>query len=250
MYNTVRIDNVRMFVLSIIVAKGQSSAKLMERWCDAINRPGVDFLQEICDTLNDSGAPWAQELRRLLTIWSKSGPNLAEMLKADYDLSQNLKEDFRAIWVPTQSGRSYMLFSPHGDPRDPNSDARAIFMSVTLSADWEKFGGPCPRCDQYFIRKTAKRSIYCSHRCASQDTASKRTKAVRQEQHEDKLARAEAAEIEWEKLWKKGRTKKGWKEWVAASDPDITIRFLTRAVNKGELRSPAIEEREKNETSK
>jgi hypothetical protein len=118
-------------------------------------------------------------------------------------------------------------------------------MMITLSPDWSKFGGPCPRCNKYFIRKTAKQSVYCSHRCASQATALKRTADVRQERHLYKLNVAKEAIIEWEKPWKRGRMKKSWKEWVAAYNPDaeITTRFLTRAVNQGGLQAPSIDER-------
>ena len=115
------------------------------------------------------------------------------------------------------------------------------FIRLITDPKRDRFGGPCPRCKKYFIRKTAKRSVFCSRRCASQFTAIKATIRARQKQHEDKLARAERAKVEWEKRSRQGRTKKTWKEWVAGSVPDITIRFLTRAVNKGELQSSTIE---------
>jgi hypothetical protein len=34
------------------------------------------------------------------------------------------------------------------------------------------------------------------------------------------------------------RTKKEWKPWVSGRHPDITVKFLTRAVNNGELKPP------------
>jgi hypothetical protein len=241
------IDNMLHFVLSIIMATTKAKASLMERCCDAVNRPGVDSLQMICDALNSSGAPWVAELRRLLAIWLESGPNLEMMLKADSTLERQLKEDFRALWLPTTSGRSHMFFSPHGDPHDPNSESRGFFMMITLSPEWQKFGGPCPRCAKYFMRQTAKPSKYCSHRCASQETASKRTTEVRKERHEGKLLAAKEAIARWEKHSTTGRRSKGWKEFVAQYDPtvEITTRFLTRAVNNGELQPPTIEERKK-----
>ncbi len=225
----------------------------MDRFFDAVNKPGADALQMICDGLNDWPTdPANLELRRLIAAWHKSGPNLKAMLGADPALSQNLMSDFRALYYPTESGRAHILFSPHGDPQDVHSDARARFMWITLSPDWNKFGGPCPRCGKYFIRKTAKQSVYCSRRCASQDTAIKRTTEVRQERHLHKLNVAKEAIIEWGKLWKRGRVKKGWKEWVAAYNPhaEITTRFLTRAVNQGALEAPSIEERRTNGRSK
>jgi len=145
-----------------------------------------------------------------------------------------------------------MVLSPHGDPRDPNTDARAFFMMITLSPDWERFGGPCPRCKKFFIRKTAKPSIYCSHRCASQDSAIQRTNKVREGRREEKLAVATEAISKWQKLRDKGRTREGWKEWVAGYNPgaEITIRFLTRAVNQGALQPPAIQEKKRPRATK
>jgi hypothetical protein len=150
--------------------------------------------------------------------------------------------------APSGTGAYYTVqyIGEKGKPWTAWDIAAQCFIRLITDPKRDSFGGPCPRCKRYFVRKTAKQSIYCSRRCASQETAIKATIRFRKEKHEDKLARAERAKLEWEKLSKKGRTKKGWKEWVATSDPEITKRFLTRAVNKSELRSPAIEEREKN----
>jgi hypothetical protein len=199
--------------------------------------------------MNNSTAAWIPELRRLLAIWWKSGPNLDEMLKADFELNQKLKEDFRAVWLPTQSGRSYMVFSPHGDPRDMNSTARAFFITITLSPEGEKFAGPCPRCQKYFVRQTAKPSVYCSRRCASQDTAIRRTLEVRKQQYENKLRVAKVAIAKWESLSSQRRAEHPWKEYVAGYDPaaEITPKFLTRAVNDGALSAPKPETKARKE---
>jgi len=225
----------------------------MDRFFDAVNKPGTDALQMICDGLNDWPTdPTNLGLRRLIAAWHESGPNLKAMLGADPALSQNLMSDFRALYYPTESGRAHIVFSPHGDPQDLHSDARARFMMITLSPDWNKFGGPCPRCDKYFIRKTAKQSVYCSHRCASQDTAIKRTTEVRRKRHAHKLDVAKEAIAKWKKLSSQYRTRQGWKEYVAGYDPDaeITTRFLTRAVNQNALQAPSTEETRTNARTK
>lgn len=115
-----------------------------------------------------------------------------------------------------------------------------LFAALTLNSDWEKLGGPCPRCDQYFIRKTAKQIIYCARRCATQATAIEATIRAREEERREKLERAKKAQAEWQKRVAQGREKKGWKEFVNTREPDITAKFLTRAVNNGELFPPAI----------
>jgi hypothetical protein len=39
----------------------------------------------------------------------------------------------------------------------------------------------------------------------------------------------------WAEERRKGRTRQDWKQWVNETAHDITPKFLTRAVNKGEL---------------
>jgi hypothetical protein len=214
-----------------------------------LGEPNLDQLKGICTGLN-SEEPWGAELRRLITLWQRSGPNLKAMVYADHSLWNDLTKAFRVLWLPSRTGRSYLQLMPKGDSLDPNSTARFEFLSLTLNPDCDKLGGPCPRCEKYFIRKTARLSVYCSPRCASQDSAIKRTNEVREERHKDKLALAEKARDRWKELLRKGRTKKDWKEWIAASNPEITVRFLTRAVNKGELVAPPQERKKANEKTK
>jgi hypothetical protein len=115
------------------------------------------------------------------------------------------------------------------------------FVRLITNQECDRLGGPCPRCGKYFVRKTAKPSIYCSPRCASQATAIKATIKARQEQHANKLAAAREGIEAWERLARRGRVKQPWKEWVSKYKPgaEITPKFLSRAVNRGELQGPS-----------
>jgi hypothetical protein len=216
-----------------------------------ITEPDARDLEKICDVLN-SKSPNGTELRLLITIWQRSGPNLQKMLWADHVLWRELQATLDTLYLPTRTGRAHLALLPTGDPHDAKNVARVMFARFTLNPETDKLGGPCPRCEKYFIRKTAKQSVYCSHRCASQATAIKRTIEIRQEQHDKKLEIAREGIIEWEKLRRKRRVKEGWKEWVAAYNPaaEITTRFLTRAVNQGTLQAPSIDERRTNGRTK
>jgi len=114
------------------------------------------------------------------------------------------------------------------------------FVRLITNPACDRLGGPCPRCGKHFVRKTAKPSIYCSARCASQATAIKATIKARQEQHANKLAAAREGIEAWERLARRGRVKQPWKEWVSKYKPgaEITPKFLSRALNKGELQGP------------
>jgi hypothetical protein len=221
--------------------KPKANADPMEFLAHLVNEPSIDILQMICDGLNKSPtAPWNRELRRLLATYHDSGPNLNALLRAEPTLSHKILEEFGARYQPTDTGRAHIIYLPQPDPLDPDSDARQRFLTITLSPDWWRFGGPCPRCQKYFIRKTAQRSIYCSQRCAKQATAIQATNKSRREKRQAKLDLAREAIAKWESLVEKRRTKKGWKQYVIEYRPDaeITATFLTQAVNKHELLQP------------
>ena len=115
------------------------------------------------------------------------------------------------------------------------------FIRLITNPACERIGGPCPRCGQYYRRAGKKVKRFCSRQCASLSAAQQSTKKKREQEHAHKIQLAMQAKVEWEVKWNKGRTKKGWKEFVRDTHPDITPKFLTRAVNKGELSEPAIE---------
>jgi predicted GIY-YIG superfamily endonuclease len=98
-----------------------------------------------------------------------------------------------------------------------------------------KLAGPCARCSNYYLKKRASQKVYCSRRCGNATTATIRTREQRRDAHEQKLRLAAAAA----QKWKKAQTRLDWKEWVSRHESGITSKFLTRAVNKGELKAPA-----------
>jgi hypothetical protein len=76
----------------------------------------------------------------------------------------------------------------------------------------EKFGGPCPRCGKYFVKRQ-ERQQYCSRKCRSAITAAaatiKRAKSIR----ERKLKFAQASIRAYEQLRRRPAGK--WEKWVA-----------------------------------
>jgi hypothetical protein len=108
-----------------------------------------------------------------------------------------------------------------------------------MSSACEKLGGPCTKCDRYYIKQTLRDSEFCSRKCASHATQTR----INKELHEKKLDASRSAIKNY-----RSRPKKyagmGWKQWVELATEDefpqdaITAKFLTRAVNNGELRPP------------
>jgi hypothetical protein len=196
-------------------------------------------LQSICYLLNSQEPQeLCSELRSLVKVWHKSGPNLAKMLKDDGVLDARVKHG-RTILVPTRTGKGHLLWLPA--PRDVNplswkDQALSHFMDLIVNPQWHKLGGPCERCGKYYVKKTARQKVYCSRRCGSANTAMASTRRKREEQRADKMRRAQAAADNWAKV----RTRQPWKWWVSVQTK-ITVKWLTRAVNRGDLRVPGPE---------
>lgn len=207
------------------------------------------YLSNIVDDLNSKG-PAAEELRQLVAELQGS-PSLAAMMRSKgMKFASACKAAWTAKWTPSEEGR-HASFVPEFNhipeeflqplPRTippmssgPSSKAIHRFAALALLPNCEKLAGPCARCHKYYIKKRASQKVYCSRRCGNAATAVIRTRAVLAEQHQEKLERARAAM----QKWSTARTKEDWKVFVSNREEGITPKFLTRAVNKGELEVP------------
>ncbi len=208
-----------------------------------VGEPSTDELERIVDVLNDDQwalllepSGMASELRRLIVLWQESGPNTRKLFNAQAEL---LHEAFEKLYfhpIFTKTGRAHIAMSEAGEIA-PTAKGRALqmFMSLILNPCWDRLGGPCARCGRYYLKKTIRQKVYCSRSCGSLATARKSTLRGRAVEHNDKLRRA----VEAMRQWSTARTKLDWKQWVSIKEPGISQKFLTRAVNKGELKAPA-----------
>jgi hypothetical protein len=212
-----------------------------------LNEPSREDLEHICRVLNGEKQPELQlALSRLVKSWQASGPNLKKMMHSDFGQWRDVQESWKATWLPTRTGRAQLVLLPDlpaghmkkgrdGAYRPTlEGGALVLFYSLTLNPEWKRLGGPCEHCTRYYVMNTVRQTKYCSRRCSSFATATASTRKRLDEEHADKLRRARAAA----QMWPKIRTRLNWKQWVSRKEPDITPKWLTRAVNKGELRSP------------
>ena len=123
-----------------------------------------------------------------------------------------------------------------GIPKPPYWRARELLTVLVNHPQQDKLAGPCPRCGRYFIKRTSKQKVYCSRNCGTGSTAAIATRKRRQQEHAEKLHRAEKSATRWSMAPRR----KGWKEWTNAEHPDITPKWLTRAVRRGELKEPRV----------
>jgi hypothetical protein len=211
-------------------------------------------LGHIVDVLNEkgNGQPtfYAEALIRLIERLKEYGGNLKKMTNDDPGLAKAMTEACVALWTPDSTGGAHLVLqqstkiqalSPMPKTQEEAEEraeliAALLFYVGTLNPEWDKLAGPCKwkHCGKYFLLKGNRRTAYCSRRCCQLDAASRCRQKCLQREHADKLQRAEEAA----RRWRTARTKDDWKASVSKQEPDITPKFLTRAVNKGELKTP------------
>lgn len=157
-------------------------------------------------------------------------------LRQDQALARDVQRHWKALLVPTESGGAMLAFSPSTyDSGLPRVEAAALhfFMNFLIDPRWDRLGGPCARCDCYYIKNIVRQNKYCSPECRRNSTATAATRKALDRQKKEKLECAEEAI----KLWQRGLRQQRWKE-VVAQHCGVTPGFLTRAVNQQRLSEP------------
>lgn len=108
------------------------------------------------------------------------------------------------------------------------------FIQLITNPELNKFVGPCARCQKYYIKKRASQKVYCSRTCGNAATAVLRTREKWDEERGKRLNAAKKAMREWSRL----KTTDLFQEWAEDRYPDLTKKFLTRAINNRELPKP------------
>jgi hypothetical protein len=177
-------------------------------------------------------------LRNIVHAWWKSGPNLQKFRLTNPKVSTDADSFWSRIPVELywgDSGKADFLHTVLDEPGStPYEEAIRFFLLLITNPYANKLAGPCARCGNYYLKKRVSQKVYCSRRCGNVTTATVRTREQRTQNHADKLRRSRAAIQKWTRT----RTKLDWKQWVSRRELDITRKFLTRAVNRGELKPP------------
>lgn len=185
--------------------------------------------------ISPSPSKGQKELRQLVSSWMDSGPDLLELFRKEPELKRLVTHGVTRFY-PVQGGRGHLDWIPTvSEDLPPRYYAQALedFMILIANPLWELLGGPCARCNNYYLKKAKRQKIYCSRSCGAKQTAHEAVKRRRQEEHSRKLHLAAEAVRQWDE--KKRRMT--WKKWVSIQ-AGVTDRWITRAVNRGELSTP------------
>lgn len=175
------------------------------------------------------------ELQRLVQQWMNSGPNLVELFKSDPELENRLRFG-RTQLYPMHDGRGHLDWSPEisGTVLRPyEREALQDFMTLITNPLWKYLGGPCGRCGNYYLKKTKRQKVYCSRTCGLKTTAASAMRQRRLREQGKRIRNAQSFVDEWSKQ----KRRLAWKPWVS-NRTGYTVRWITRAVNSGELRPP------------
>jgi hypothetical protein len=184
-------------------------------------------------------------LRGYVQTWLTSGPDLSKFAKDNYVVWGNVIHIWRQMppaLFASHSGTADLVLPGMPWP-EPWQEAIRLFIDLILNPLSEKLAGPCCRCSRYYIgRRLRKNKLYCSRSCGSRTTATRATRKRREDEHRDKVLRAREASRQWEKV----QTNQDWKLFVSTRQPDISLKWLTRAVNRGELATPVRRSKREN----
>lgn len=193
---------------------------------------------------------FVRTLRNLVEKWHRSDWNLAACFKEHPEMEGQIdrllrREPLRLL--ASSSGESLLVnrFAPHGlfgvqrFPRGKDKpvmrarrDAITLFIRLLQHSDHTRLG-KCLRCERYFFGRPGQKCCPRPRRCGSYRAAIEATKRRWHQERKEKIERARAACEEWRFL----KRRPTWNLWVAKR-ARVTQKWLTRAINRGELRRP------------
>ena len=153
------------------------------------------------------------ELRGLVDAWLASGPNLSTFCQSHSKIWADVGRYWQItptllISADSTGGGAAIAFCPEPG-RNPYEEALRFFVWLITNPKCDRIAGPCSRCGNYYIRRSARNKVYCSRSCGTRATAVAATKKRRNEEHARKLREAAEAIRKWEES-----PRKDWKPFV------------------------------------
>lgn len=205
-------------------------------------------LELVVEVLNDERGdemllePWkgygpsdADRLRRIVNAWQKArAEENPALLTAKMTLTTQDE-----IGLNDFNKKSHLATRLDGtlDIAFPNTSPAYRLFTCLLGSSWHTqalLGGPCKTCERWFVRETARPSIYCSRACSVNGQKAKERRA----QRDKLLADIKAATLNYESLSVNSRYRKmGWRKYVMDAT-GTSQKFLTQMVKRGKIAPP------------
>ena len=203
-------------------------------------------LKSIVGMLNDKRGdemllePWmgyspsdADRLRRIVIAWQKARAEdpylLTKKMKLTPQDRMALEEFNKKTHLVTRLDGTLEL------TRHPSIDL-SLFIRLLGSSPHTQdlLGGPCETCESWYVRKTARPSIYCSRPCSANGQKAKE----RQKKRNELVADIAAAARHYESLPAGSRHRKGgWRGYVMEAT-GTSQKLLTQIIKSGEITPP------------
>jgi hypothetical protein len=148
-----------------------------------------------------------------------------------YDFSRPIREE-----VDLGFGDGYK-----NDPMPGRTEAVVLFFRF-ITGPFQRDVERCKRCRKFFWNTSGHSDKqYCTKRCAWRESATLVMQEKRVRERGDKLDRVRHAIKDFERLSPERRRRfRNWKAWVTKQlGLEVKSNFITRALNKGELKPPA-----------
>jgi hypothetical protein len=185
-------------------------------------------LERLCNNVNNPSRwrPKAgiERFKKWVAVW-RSAPSVkaaADALGISHELDgffhadPALSDKTRHVEVRLRVGRDWQTQHPY----DPDEVTLELFAELIANPMCEKFGGPCPKCEKYFV-KQRRRQVYCSRKCHSAATAKKATEERNTRIRGKKIEYVETAKRKYDQLRRKPI--EPWKRWVAKAATELML---------------------------
>jgi len=189
-----------------------------------------------------------EEVRQLLQTWEQAGRDYRGWKTAQQEQFNRISrtvQDTRYAFAPNlhdepeeepaltrlyEFGRLSAMGVIREQGRCANHWSFVKLLTNPLRADIRV----CDRCRRWFLNRSGHRNKrFCARRCAVLNAVTRSVKKRRETNRSEKLQRVRRAIRDWTP-----RAGSDWKRW-ASKRAGLSTKFITRALNRGELRLPA-----------
>jgi hypothetical protein len=208
------------------------------------------FAKKMELALNGDGPrPYCQKLAQFARAWIDCGFDWATFPHKD-EIGEG-EVFYIEKFVQDGPGKPFVkkleqvpLTPTHATTRQKMEDSPADDFRRLIHGPYGVCLGVCPRteCHKFFVNVTGRKDKkYCSGKCARSVSSAKSRPVWKHRQRQQKLLRVKQAIECLDKLPVKHRNeelrKESWEVWVAER-ARATTQFVSRAISKGDLKSP------------